>query len=79
LRKAPEQQSEGALQMARKAYAEGNFKGAAEHFKRAAMELLAAASEGKSDDEVSANEMKASKLLTFSSRLRRTPAEGEKR
>lgn len=79
LRKAPEQQSEGALQMARKAYAEGNFKGAAEQFKRAAMELLASAAEARSDEEISANELKASKLLTFSSRLRKTPAEGEKR
>lgn len=73
LRKAPEQQSDGALQLARKAYADGNFKGAAEQFKRAAMELLAGAAEGNSDEEVAANELKASKLLTFSSRLRKTP------
>ncbi len=79
LRKTPEQQSDGALQMARKAYAEGNFKGAAEQFKRAAMELLASAGDGKSDEEVSANELKASKLLTFSSRLRKTTSEGDKR
>ena len=73
LRKAPEQQTQGAMELARKAYAEGNFKGAAEHFKRAAMELLAAAGDGKSDDDVAANELRASKLLTFSSRLRKTP------
>ncbi|MBP9893477.1 MAG: hypothetical protein KBG84_16355 [Planctomycetes bacterium] len=77
LRKAPDSQNDGALQMARKAYAEGNFKGAAEQFKRAAMELLASAGEGKSDDEVSANELKASKLLTFSSRLRKTSTDGK--
>lgn len=72
LRKAPEQQTQGAMELARKAYAEGNFKGAAEHFKRAAMELLAAAGEGKSEDDVAASELRASKLLTFSSRLRKT-------
>ncbi len=72
LRKAPEQQTQGAMELARKAYAEGNFKGAAEHFKKAAMELLAAAGEGKSEDDVAASELRASKLLTFSSRLRKT-------
>ncbi len=72
LRKAPEQQAQGAMELARKAYAEGNFKGAAEHFKKAAMELLAAAGESKSDEEIAASEIKASKLLTFSSRLRKT-------
>src|SRR5262249_36771234 len=73
LRKAPEQQGQGALELARKAYAEGNFKNAAEQFKRAAMDILAAAGEASSDEEIAAGELRASKLLTFSSRLRKTP------
>jgi hypothetical protein len=79
LRKAPEQQGHSALELARKAYAEGNFRSAAEQFRRAAMDLLSAAAESKSEEEIAANELRASKLLTFSSRLRKTPSEGEKR
>ncbi|MBV6515547.1 MAG: hypothetical protein HPKKFMNG_01188 [Planctomycetes bacterium] len=77
LRKAPGDLSQGAMELARRAYGEGNFKGAAEHFKQAAMELLGTGADGRSDEDVAASEMKASKLLTFSSRLRKAVSDGK--
>ena len=77
LRKAPGELGGGALELARRAYSEGNFKGAAEHFKQAALDLLDAVPGGISDEEVAANELRASRLLTFSSRLRKTQGEAK--
>ncbi len=77
LRKAPGELGGGALELARRAYSEGNFKGAAGHFKQAALDLLDAVPGGISDEEVAANELRASRLLTFSSRLRKTQGEAK--